>query len=86
MSIPHVVLGSVKLTGSHLGVELEFKTNISHEEYREGKTPPTHVYVLSALDCWDFERQMNSTVLAHSVEIEAKWQEECERKKSDADE
>lgn len=79
MSISHVVLGSMKLTGTALGVELEFKTNCTHSEYLAGHTPPTHIFVLSALDVWHLERQMNAAIMEHQVELEAKWQQDRER-------
>ncbi len=85
MSIPHVVLGSVKLTGTDRGIEMEFQTNLSHAEYLAGKTPPTHCFILSALDVSAIERQINSAVLSHQIEIEAKWQEERESCESNAD-
>lgn len=86
MSIPHVVLGSVRLTGTALGIELEFQTNLSHQEYLAGGTPPTHCFILSALDVHAIERQINEAVLAHQIEIEAKWQEERESCESNSDE
>lgn len=86
MSIPHVVLGSVRLTGTALGIELEFQTNLSHAEYLAGKTPPTHCFILSALDISSIERQVLAALLSHQVESEAKWQEERESCESNSDE